>query len=113
MNSSHKEKYIQLIMTLDEHAQNSFVEIIQNSLDQKTFTNTENSSMDHLEEEVLELRKENQQLKGEASELLRKNKSLQRDLGDLREKLACFEEEYEQSRTADQSISNDGLQSQV
>ena len=53
MNSSHKEKYIQLIMTLDEHAQNSFVEIIQNSLDQKTFTNTENSSMDHLEEEVL------------------------------------------------------------
>lgn len=52
MNSTEKEKYIQLIMTLDEHSQNTFVEIIQNSLDQQLFPSQQNSNMFQMEEEL-------------------------------------------------------------
>lgn len=63
MNSAEKEKYIQLIMTLDEHSQNTFVEIIQNSLDQQLFPSQQNSNIFQMEEELTELRRENASLK--------------------------------------------------
>lgn len=78
MNSAAKEKYIQLIMTMDESIQNTFVEIIQNSLDQQIFPSQQNSSIFHLEEELVQYKKENGQLKSDLNETLKKYKNLQR-----------------------------------
>lgn len=52
MKSAQKEKYIQLIMTLDESAQNTFVEIIQNSLDQQLIKSEQDSHSQLLEEQI-------------------------------------------------------------
>ena len=52
MNSAGKERYIQLIMTLEETVQNTFVEIIRNTLDRQAFPAQQNSSLNRLEEEL-------------------------------------------------------------
>jgi uncharacterized protein YdcH (DUF465 family) len=92
MNSTGKERYIQLIMTLDETIQNTFVEIIQNSLDQQIFPSQQNSNIFRLEEELVEIKKENSQLKVELSETIRKYKSIQREVYDLKERVMNFED---------------------
>jgi FtsZ-binding cell division protein ZapB len=112
MNSPHKEKYIQLIMALDETSQNTFVEIIQNSLDQQLFANEEPQSV-QLQQEIRELKEENTQLKGEVNDLQRKNKNLLREVKDLKEKIINYEEELEQAKTADVSVNSDGIHTQL
>jgi hypothetical protein len=52
MNSGGKERYIQLIMTLEEGVQNTFVEIIRNSLDRQAFPAQQGSSLNRMEEEL-------------------------------------------------------------
>jgi predicted nucleic acid-binding Zn-ribbon protein len=113
MNSAGKEKYIQLIMAMEEGVQNTFVEIIQNSLDQQIFPSQQGSSLFRLEEEIAEVRKENTQLRGELTEITKKHKSLQREVNDLRDRLFAYEEEEEKGKATDYSVNSDGLQSQL
>lgn len=114
MNSAAKEKYIQLIMTMDESIQNTFVEIIQNSLDQQIFPAQQSSSIFHLEEELAQTKKENIQLRNDLNETIKKYKNLQRDVEHLREKLINYEEEEERTRRVEHNSNNsDGFQSQL
>lgn len=52
MNSAGKERYIQLIMTLEESVQNTFVEIIRNTLDRQAFPEHQGSSINRMEDEL-------------------------------------------------------------
>lgn len=92
MNSEGKERYIQLIMTLEEGVQNTFVEIIRNSLDRQAFPTHQGSGFNRLEEELAESKRENAQLRSDLNDYTKKCKSLQRELNDLRERLFNYEE---------------------